>query len=104
MHLISWVCLCLNAIQGSEHNDFLKFLNVENYKLNDAAIEVVNGSNWSPVRCTILCNQVENCKSLSVRKDETKCLLFGVSVFGIGSNPVRDDDWQTLGKPGMRCT
>ena len=94
---VFWIYLTQNGICSLLNNDFLT---IDNYKLSDPPLAEMSSNNWSPIRCSILCNQMENCKSISVRKDETSCRIYGVSAFSIGSTPVYDDDWQTLGKKG----
>ena len=78
------------------------FVTLDNYKLDDSPIKDIDmtENNWTTGKCVLLCNHLENCQTVTVKKDKTRCQLFSVSVFGIGSTPVSDNNWQTLGTPG----
>ena len=95
--LLAWASL-LSVALGNLMSS--RFVVVDDFKLDDKPLMDISENKWSAIRCSLLCQNVENCESLSVKKDGTRCKLFNVSVFGIGSTPVKDNQWQTLGKPG----
>ena len=78
------------------------FVTVDNYKLDDLPLKDIDmtENNWTLRKCTFVCNQLENCRTVTVKKDRSRCQLFSVSVFGIGSTPVRDNNWETPSTPG----
>ena len=78
------------------------FVTLSDYKLDDSPLMDIDmaGNNWTIRKCVFMCSHLENCKTVTVKKDKTRCKLFSVSVFGIGSAPVKDNDWQTLSTSG----
>ena len=78
------------------------FVTLDNYKLDDSALKDIDmaENNWTIRKCVFMCSHVENCKTVTVKKDKTQCKLFTVTVFGIGSTPVKDNEWQTLSASG----
>ena len=95
--LLAWVSLQSVALGNLMNNHFVV---VDDFKLDNKPLIEKRENNWTAIRCSLLCQNVENCKSLSVKKDGTRCQLFSVSVFAIGSTPVKDNEWQILSKPG----
>ena len=78
------------------------FVTLDNYKLDDSPLKDIDmtENNWTIRKCVFMCSHLENCKTVTVKKDKTRCKLFSVSAFGIGSTPVKDNEWQTLSTPG----
>ena len=81
------------------------FVTLSDYKLDDSPLKDIDTTenNWTIRKCVFMCNHLESCKTVTVKKDKTRCKLFSVSVFGIGSTPVKDNEWQTLSISGKRC-
>ena len=75
-----------------------KFLKLEGYELMNPSIAVVSRRTSfpsAPLYCCIACKTTQNCKSVSVNKQQTTCKLYDVSVTAYGSNPVEDSNWDT---------
>ena len=81
------------------------FVTLSNYKLDDSPLKDIDmaENNWTIRKCVFMCNHLENCKTVTVKKDKTRCKLFSVSEFGIGSTPVKDNEWQALSISGKCC-
>ena len=94
--LLAWVSLQSVALGNLMSNHFVV---VDDFKLDNKPLIDKSEINWSTIRCSLLCHTVETCESLSVKKDGTRCQLFSVSAFAMGSITVKDNEWQILSKP-----
>ena len=81
-------------VSGNIMND--DFVCISNFKLTDTPILEMKPDNSSIIKCFAQCLRMENCKSVSVKRDSSTCRLYDVSVAAIGSSPERDADWDTF--------
>ena len=100
--LLMFLCTCDVVLSATVDN---YFVTLDNYKLNDFPLKDIDmtKNNWTIRKCVFMCNHLENCKTVTVKKDKTRCKLFSVSVFGIGSTQVKDNEWKTLSISGKCC-
>ena len=89
-HLFLWIN-CGQFVRNNIIND--DFVCISNFKLTDTPILDMKLDNGSKIKCFAYCLRLENCKSVSMKKDSSTCRLFGVSISAIGSSPERDTDW-----------
>ena len=100
-YLFALVFLCTCDVVFSATVDNY-FVTLDNYKLDDFPLKDIDmaENNWTIRKCVFMCNHLESCKTVTVKKDKSLCKLFSVSAFGIGSTPVKDNEWQTLSASG----
>ena len=81
-HLFLWIRYS-HFVRCNIKND--DFICVNGFKLTDTPILDINVTvgNGSVIRCFAHCLRMENCKSVSVKKDSSLCRLYDVSIAAI---------------------